>query len=238
MRCDRLGRRQTEHDSTRIGLTRLQAVRLAQVTATFAFLYGVCNQLTGLRSDIGDGVFAWEHAIPFVELSILPYLSIFLLFAASFFTSRHRDDLELHCSRLVPALLISIACYAMFPLRFDFQRPEPVSAMGVAFKWLWAVDLPFNRAPSLHISVLVILWCRFLQFTRAGSRVLLHAWMTAIAVSVLTTYQHHVIDVVSGFIVGGVCTLMPATGFRHIRTAVAVAIDGALPQRFRRSSFR
>ena len=191
-------------------LARLQALRLMQVSIAFVVLYAVSNYLTGLRSDIGEGVFAWERAIPFVAISILPYLSIFALFAASFFLCRGREELERHCARLLLALLISILCYALFPLRFDFVRPEPTGATGAVFKMLWTVDLPFNRAPSLHISVLVILWARFIDVLPARSRTLLHVWMTAIAVSVLTTYQHHVIDVVSGLLVGATCLALPS----------------------------
>ena len=194
---------------------RLKAVRLAQVAMAFVVLYGASNYLTGLRSDIGEGVFGWERAIPFVEISILPYLSIFALFGASFFVCRDREDLERHCARLLLALAISIVCYAVFPLRFDFERPEPTGAAGAVFKWLWAVDLPFNRAPSLHISVLVILWSRFASCTPMSSKLLLHVWMTAIGVSVLTTYQHHVIDVASGWVVGAVCVSAPLARWRR-----------------------
>lgn len=193
-----------------LGLARLKALRLLQVSTVFVGLYAASNYLTGLRSDIGKGVFAWERAIPFVEISILPYLSIFALFAASFYLCRGGQELEQHCARLLLALLISVVCYAAFPLRFDFVRPEPIGATGAVFRWLWTIDLPFNRAPSLHISVLVILWARFIAALPARSRRLLHVWMTAIAVSVLTTYQHHVIDVVSGLIVGAVCLAVPS----------------------------
>ena len=200
-----------------IGLSeaaRHRARRLVQVSMAFVALYGASNYLTGLRHDVGEGVFAWERTIPFVEISILPYLSIFALFAASFFVCRSREELERHCARLLLALLISVVCYAAFPLRFDFVRPEPTGATGAIFRWLWAVDLPFNRAPSLHIGVLVILWARFIDALPARSRPLLHVWMTAIAVSVLTTYQHHVIDVASGLLVGVVCLAVDARRLR------------------------
>ena len=194
---------------------RLAATRLVQVGLAFVVLYAASNHLTSLRNDIGGGVFPWERAIPFVELSILPYLSMFVLFAVSFFVCRDRDELERHCARLLLALAISVVCYALFPLRFEHPRPQPLGLAGDLFRWLWTVDLPFNRAPSLHIGVLVLLWVRFVAAVRGWPRVILHAWMTAIGISVLTTYQHHVIDVASGLLVGGACLATPAAWLRR-----------------------
>ena len=86
------------------------------------------------------------------------------------------------------------ACYLLMPLRFTFDRPLPDGAWGPLFALLSAADLPYNRAPSLHISVLLILWLCLLPFVPARWQGLLHAWFALIGVSVLTTYQHHLID--------------------------------------------
>jgi hypothetical protein len=173
----------------------------AFVGLAFVAAYGLANRLTSLRGDIGRGVFDWERAIPFVEWTIVPYLSIVFFFAASFFVGGDRAALERHVARLLLVLTISIACYAAFPLRFQFVRPETTGPIGLLFDLLTAVDLPYNRAPSLHIGVLVILWARFAPGLNGAWRIALHLWFTAIGVSVLTTYQHHVIDIPAGLAV-------------------------------------
>jgi hypothetical protein len=170
----------------------------AFVSLAFVAAYGLANRLTSLRGDIGRGVFDWERAIPFVEWTIVPYLSICLFFGASFFVGRDRAALERHVASLLLVLTISIACYAAFPLRFQFARPETSGAIGLLFDLLTATDLPYNRAPSLHISVLVILWVRFAPHLSDAWRLALHLWFAAIGISVLTTYQHHVIDIPAG----------------------------------------
>jgi len=180
---------------------RAAAKACALVSIAFVAAYGLANRLTSLRSDIGQGVFDWERAIPFVEWTIVPYLSICLFFAASFFVGSGRVELERHVARLLLVLTLSIACYAAFPLRFMFERPETSGAVGPMFELLKAVDLPYNRAPSLHISVLVILWTRFAPRLNGAWRLGLHLWFAAIGASVLTTYQHHVIDIPAGLAV-------------------------------------
>jgi membrane-associated phospholipid phosphatase len=145
----------------------------------------------------------------------VPYLSICVFFAGSFFVDRDRDALARHAARLLLALALSVACYAAFPLRFMFERPPTTGAIGLMFELLSAVDLPYNRAPSLHISVLVILWVRFAPRLAGGWLIALHLWFTSIALSVLTTYQHHVIDVPAGLLVGWLCIALTTRGKRR-----------------------
>lgn len=184
----------------------LAAWRLLLVSTIFVVVYFSANYLTSLRSDIGVGVFDWEHAIPFVEWTVVPYLSIFLLLPLSFFVCRDVQELQRHTHRLLLALALAAACYAAFPLGFHFTRPEPQGPLAPLFGVLWSVDLPFNRAPSLHIVVLKLMWPRLTAWVAAGwLRVAMHAWLAAIGVSVLTTYQHHVIDIVGGVAVAGAC---------------------------------
>ena len=179
-------------------------------------LWGTGKQIDRhVRDDVGLGVFAWEHAIPFVGWTIVPYLSIVAFFMLSFFIDRDACALHRHVVRLLLVLGVSVACYAAFPLRFTFVRPETDGTIGLLFDLLVACDLPYNRAPSLHIGVLVVLWVRFLPHWRGWARMCLHAWFTLIAISVLTTYQHHVLDVPAGAALGAFAIAVTARRKRN-----------------------
>ena len=183
--------------------------RLLQVGAAFVIVYAAANHLTSLRGDIGHGVFEWERAIPFVEWTVLPYLSIFLLLPLSFFVCRDAAELHEHVRRLLVALGLAAVCYAAFPLGFHFERPQPQGPLAPLFGMLWTLDLPYNRAPSLHIVVLLLMWPRLVSVLAAAwQRGVAHAWLAAIGVSVLTTYQHHVIDIAGGMAVSTLFTLV------------------------------
>ena len=174
----------------------------------FAGAYWLSNKLTSLRDDVGSGVFSWEHLIPFVPWTIVPYLSILFSFVLSFFVDGDREELHRHVKRVILALAISLVCYMLFPLRFTFERPLVDGPLGPFYALLENFDLPYNRAPSLHISVLVLLWVRLAPRLSAFQGVCLKAWFLLIAGSVLTTYQHHVIDIPGGILVGAAAVLL------------------------------
>jgi hypothetical protein len=174
----------------------------------FAVTYWLSNKLTSLRGDVGSGVFSWEHLIPFVPWTIVPYLSILAFFLLSFFVDGDRKELLRHVNRVILVLVISLVCYALFPLRFTFERPVVDGPFGPFYALLEAFDLPYNRAPSLHISVLVLLWARLAPRLSALQGICLKAWFFLIAGSVLTTYQHHVIDIPGGLLVGAAAVFL------------------------------
>jgi len=181
-------------------------VRL-RATAWLAFLgpfffasYGFANWLAARRAHVGAIAFAWEHRIPFLAWTILPYWSIDLLYAISLYVCTTKRELDRHALRLLFVQLVCVACFIAFPLRFSFARPEVHGLSGTLFNILGTFDKPFNQAPSLHIALLVLIWTRLAAHVE--HRWFLNAWMLLIGVSVLTTFQHHFIDVPTGLAVG------------------------------------
>ena len=173
----------------------------------FFFLsYGYANHAAAARADVGSLFFAWETQIPFLPWTIVPYWSIDLLYGFSFLCCRNAREVDRHALRLLTAQLVAIACFLAFPLRFAFARPAADGLFGGLFTALAAFDLPYNQAPSLHIALLVLIW---FQFSRLRSsplrRLLIDGWALLIAVSVLTTWQHHFFDLPTGAALGLFC---------------------------------
>lgn len=185
---------------------------LAVLGPAFFLLYGAANQhAAGLpAAAVPTLAWDWERHIPFVPWTIVPYWSIDVMYGVSLFLCRSRRELHIHAARLLLALLLSCAIFWLFPLRFSGGRPEVDGVFGLLFDRLRAFDAPFNQAPSLHISLLLIIWSQFRRALPRRWHALLHAWCGLIGVSVLTTWQHHVIDVPTGAALGGlVCLLLP-----------------------------
>lgn len=182
---------------------RRAAAWLAFLGPFFFASYGFANWLASTRTDVGAIAFAWERFIPFVPWTIVPYWSIDLLYALSLFVCTTRRELDRHAYRLLFVQLVSIACFIAFPLRFSFARPQTDGIFGTLFAALGAFDKPFNQAPSLHIAILVVVWVRLAAHLRDRAlRAALHVWMALIGVSILTTYQHHFIDLPTGALAG------------------------------------
>lgn len=169
----------------------------------FFATYGFANWLASQREGVGAVVFAWERAIPFIPWTIVPYWSIDLLYALSLFVCTTRRELDRHAQRLLAAQVIAIFFFVAVPLRFTFERPAADGVFGALFAALGSFDKPFNQAPSLHIALLILIWVRLAAHvpSRIG-RWVLHSWMLLIGVSVLTTYQHHFIDLPTGLAAG------------------------------------
>ncbi|HVK55102.1 MAG TPA: phosphatase PAP2/dual specificity phosphatase family protein [Burkholderiales bacterium] len=186
-----------------------RAVIWLLLLAPFFFAsYSFANWLASQRAEVGSIVYGWEHAIPFLAWTIVPYWSIDLVYGLSLLLPRTRAELDAHAKRLLTAQLISVACFIAFPLRFTFERPETGGFFGWLFDVLLGFDKPFNQAPSLHVSLLVILWSISVRYVGSGWRWLLHTWALLVGLSVLTTYQHHFIDIPTGLLVGCACVLL------------------------------
>ncbi|CAG1020460.1 putative protein YnbD [Patescibacteria group bacterium] len=171
--------------------------------APFFFIsYGFVNELTAQRDDVGIIVFDWEHHIPFLAWTILPYWTIDLFYGVSLFLPRTKHELDAHAKRLLFAQIISVLGFLAFPLQYSFIRPETDGFFGWLFDVLLGFDKPFNQAPSLHISLLVILWTLYARYLSGVWLWLTRLIAVSIGLSVLTTYQHHFIDIPTGALVG------------------------------------
>ncbi len=182
--------------------------------------YNAANWLASQRSDVPSIRFAWEAWIPYWPWTIVPYWSIDLFYAVSLFVCATRRELDTHALRLLAAQLTSVAIFIIAPLRCTLERPETGGLYGAMLDALLMFDKPFNQAPALHISLLVILWVCYAKHLSGAWRWLLHAWFALIGLSVLTTYQHHFFDIPTGLWTGLFCVwLFPDRAASPLRSA-------------------
>jgi membrane-associated phospholipid phosphatase len=67
------------------------------------------------------------------------------------------------------------------------------------------MDAPYNLLPSLHAALTLIVLDIYLNQLRGFIRVAVMIWFVLIALSPVLTYQHHVIDIVGGFVLALLC---------------------------------
>jgi len=202
----------------------------------FYATYGFANWWATTRANVPSMAFDWERQIPFWPWTIFPYWTINVFYALSLFLARSRHTLDRHALRLVTATLIACTCFIVWPLHFSFGQPPVDGAPAFLFNALRGFDQPFNQAPSLHIALAVILWDWYRQFIRPlWARLVLHVWAFAICASVLTTWQHHFIDIPTGALLGVVCVwLWPLERVVSMRRAWKVTRDA---QRWKLAGF-
>jgi membrane-associated phospholipid phosphatase len=177
----------------------------AALCGLFLIVYGTTNWLSSFRPNVGSFYFGWERHIPFVPLMIVPYMSIDLFFIAGPFVCRDEREMKALSRQIVTAILVCGTFFLLMPLRFAFDRPHVDGPLGIIFNNFRMLDRPYNQFPSLHIALQVILATLYCRHTRGWLRIVVGIWFLLIGLSTLLTYQHHVIDVAGGFVVGVLC---------------------------------
>ncbi|WP_262711474.1 phosphatase PAP2 family protein [Chryseobacterium sp. SNU WT5] len=102
--------------------------------------------------------------------------------------------------RMLFIIISAGICFLLFPLRFSLIKPEANNTIfQFFFQFLSKVDSPYNQAPSLHVAFALLFWTVFRNL-KSYWRALAAFWLLLLALSTITTYQHHFIDIICGAI--------------------------------------
>ncbi len=184
--------------------------RLALAGGVFIVVYGFCNHFTASRGDVPVLMFEWERRMPFIKEMVVPYWSLDLFFCGAFFLCRNRLELNLLTKRLLAVTVGSGVVFLLYPLQLGLPRPEPEGWTAPLFHALYANDMPYNLAPSLHISLRSLVWVFYGAQLTGWTRRLTKVWFILIGASTLLVWQHHLIDVAGGFAMGwAIAALIP-----------------------------
>lgn len=186
----------------------LSFIWLAVLAPLFFLSYGFANWVTSLRHDVPSLVFTWEHQVPFLAWTIVPYWSTDLFYAGALFLCHTRRELCTLGKRLIATQLLCVCGFLIVPLRFTFDRPHADGLFGRMFDTLMSFDRPFNQAPSLHVALTAVLWVTYGRHCKGIILWVIRIWFVLMALSTLTTYQHHFIDVPTGLWVGLLATML------------------------------
>lgn len=178
---------------------RQQAFALTVCTVVFAAVYSFCTWYASSLQQVPSFTFSFEKFIPFVPISIIPYMAGGLFFCLVFFSCRDAHQLKILTWRMLFVTFAAGIFFITVPLRFSFDKPEVSNTiMGLTFSFLKTVDSPFNQSPSLHIAFAFVFWSVFRELSKW--RIFLMVWLILLGISTLTTYQHHCIDILNGAI--------------------------------------
>jgi len=189
-------------DSEKNGLSFLaKSITAICLSLFFVFVYSSCNSISAERNDIGILYFQWESYIPLIPCLIVPYMSIDIFYFFAPFLCSDSRELEVFVKRIALGIVIAGACFLYIPLTLFKPRPEVPGLFGPIFRFLQGFDQPYNLLPSMHIILRTILAHKYFQKSKGALRWAVFVWFSLIGFSTLFTYQHHVVDVIAGFIV-------------------------------------
>jgi len=186
---------------------RQQAFALTLCTVVFMTVYNAATWYASSLDQLPSFTFDFERSIPFLPLSIIPYMASGFFFCTVFFSCRDKYQLKILTWRMLFVIIAAGIIFTTTPLKFSFTKPEVSNdILNLPFLFLKIFDSPFNQSPSLHIAFAFIFWSVFRDLARW--RIFLMISLILVGISTLTTYQHHVIDILTGAIVAHISFLV------------------------------
>ncbi|WP_147206180.1 phosphatase PAP2 family protein [Segetibacter aerophilus] len=171
----------------------------------FLIPYTVVNNLTLQRNTIS--FIPGEQSIPFLPWTFIIYLSAFL---QSLFVMYHlpRPLLYKTLLSLSIAVMIGFILFLIIPLQYPRELYVNNNPLVILFR---KIDRSGNCFPSLHIVITTVFSYTYCNYEKSKLKgFLMWLWCAMIIVSVLTTKQHYLIDVL-----GGIALAIPT--LLHIR---------------------
>jgi membrane-associated phospholipid phosphatase len=132
---------------------------------------------------------------------VLVYTSIYFLFFASPFIVRGRQEFLRLAIMLDLIVLVGGIGFLLIPGQIAFAPPTDLGHFPNLFRFADGLNLTYNLVPSLHVALSVGCIAVFARKCGPLGKWLLWCWAIAISLSTLLTHQHHVLDVVTGWIV-------------------------------------
>jgi membrane-associated phospholipid phosphatase len=178
------------------------AVLTAALTLWWALVYFGADWLTELRTERVRVHLDAELQLPLVPAFLLIYRSIEWMFVLGPFVLRTRVEVR----ALVLALfVVTTVCGVGFVL-----WPADVAYTPAALDGLWAraldinhrIVLRHNLLPSMHVAFATLTLAAYWTKRGVVGRTLLALWGGLIALSTLLVHEHHVLDVLTGFLIG------------------------------------
>ncbi|WP_346880919.1 phosphatase PAP2 family protein [uncultured Algibacter sp.] len=186
-------------DGTKISLKK--KITFTIITSIlFGIIYNFNAWYASTLAYVPSFVFSFEKRIPFIPLTVIPYLTSGLFFVSVFFCCKNNTQLVTLFKRMALIIIVAGVCYILFPLKFSLTKPDTNNLLfQFLFQFIKNTDSPYNEAPSLHIAFAFVFWTVFKEL-RKKWRNLFAIWFLLLGLSTLTTYQHHVIDILTGAI--------------------------------------
>ena len=171
-------------------------------TVWWMLVYYGADWVTGVRSARVRVHLEAELAIPFVPEFILVYRSLDPLFLIAPFVLRTSAQIRALTWALFGVTLIAGLGFLLLPAEPAYMPQEIPKFWAGIFAVNTQIVRRHNMVPSLHVALSTVVLAAYGTGRRAWGRAALAAWGGLIALSTLLVHEHHVLDVVTGFVLG------------------------------------
>jgi membrane-associated phospholipid phosphatase len=143
-----------------------------------------------------------DQVTPFLPNTVWIYVSEYLFFFFIYHLCRDMVNTNKYLYSFLTLQILSVTIFWLWPTTYprdQFPLPADLNWFTYElFSRLRATDTPANCCPSLHVSSVFLSSFIFLDEQRKKFP-FIFLWGVLISISTLTTKQHYLVDVVSGF---------------------------------------
>jgi len=202
-----------------------------------AIPYFASNQFVAANGiTVWDPEIALDRTIPVIPWMVVPYMALYLYYPVTLLCTPKDDHSRMELIAGVQMLSIAtIACTLVFlilPAEIDMRDQIPAEVLqgdglySALFAQMHSMDEPWNAWPSLHIAHSYFLtrsisrWMKIRSPESIIARIFVSlVWIEFIllSISILTTKQHYVWDLISGMAVGVIGWMVAVRALDRIR---------------------
>jgi len=213
-----------------------QTLVCAWLSFWFLLIYNGTNWIASLRpQSVGSLYFEWERHYPFVPQLIVAYWSMDVFYFLAPFFCRTPRALTQHLRRVTFGIAVAGLIFVAYPLTLAWPRPAVGGVLGKLFSSLEVANNFYNCLPSLHIVLRTTIWQVYAEVTAGWFRRLLGGWFFLITLSTLLCWQHYIVDVFTGQLLGWLCLhLYPTEDWPRPESnrAGKINADGRIARRY------
>jgi len=168
----------------------------------FTFLWTASHQFSDMRAVRYPLYFEWEASIPFQAWAVPLYFTLDIFVALFPFVFRSWKEAFAPVGTLLVQTAIAAPFFVLVPIAVGYQNDMSSGVWGeYLFDPLGLHNLSqWNHAPSLHVAyAFTIAWTIGKKFGTTAMAIGL-LWATAVSISTMLVHEHHLICVITGFI--------------------------------------
>jgi len=164
-------------------------------------LYLLSNSIAATLPNHFQAYLEFEKDIPQIPWFIVIYNSYFILLALNFLLIKSPHTIRSLSITMMASSAIACMIFVLFPGEMGFSRTSNIEGFEVLYSNLHSLDIPHNLYPSLHITFSTLSAFAIIHQTKQKLlHYLLILWVILISFSVVLTHQHHIFDVITGFL--------------------------------------
>jgi membrane-associated phospholipid phosphatase len=170
------------------------------IAVLFYLVYGTTDFLTGLHNVRIPIHFSFETSLPFWPSMTLVYVSLFPAFFLTKFIIRDKKSIKALAWTLALETVLAGMMFLLIPAETAYPIAKDLGGWSFLFSAADVANLTYNLVPSLHVTYTITLAAAFAQCARSYVKAIVWIWAALMAMATLLTHQHHIVDVIAGFL--------------------------------------